>query len=126
MSIAATPDGSQVWVGNGLSGSVSVISVASGKVTATIGGAPESPGTATLDGAPLGIAFVAVPSRGASGNVEGRDHLDRGWCHGEAGQAVPGRHDDLTGPAHVEPQVGRGHDLYRASRYSFDLTLTGW
>ena len=62
MSIAATPDGSQVWVGNGLTGSVSVISVASGKITATIGGAPESPGTATLDAAPLGISFVAVSS----------------------------------------------------------------
>lgn len=59
MSIAATPDGSQVWVGNGLTGSVSVISVASGKITATIGGGP---GTATLDAAPLGISFVAVSS----------------------------------------------------------------
>ena len=58
MSIAATPDGSQVWVGNGLSGSVSVISVASGRVIATIGGGP---GTATLDAAPLGIAFAKAP-----------------------------------------------------------------
>jgi YVTN family beta-propeller protein len=57
MSVAATPDGSQVWVGNGLSGSVSVISVASGRVIATLGGR----GTTTLDAAPLGIAF-AKPS----------------------------------------------------------------
>jgi hypothetical protein len=33
--------------------------VASGKITATIGGGP---GTATLDAAPLGIAFVPVSS----------------------------------------------------------------
>jgi YVTN family beta-propeller protein len=59
MSIAATPDGSQVWVWNGLSGSVSVISVASGQVVATIGGGP---GTSTLDAAPLGMSFVALPS----------------------------------------------------------------
>jgi YVTN family beta-propeller protein len=59
MSIAATPDGSQVWVGNGLSGSVSVISVASGRVITTIDGGS---GTATLDAAPLGIAFAKAPS----------------------------------------------------------------
>jgi YVTN family beta-propeller protein len=55
MSIATTPDGAQVWVGNGLSGSVSVISVASGAVVATIGGGP---GTSALDAAPLGLAFA--------------------------------------------------------------------
>jgi YVTN family beta-propeller protein len=58
MSIAATPDGAQVWVGNGLSGTVSVISAASGKVAATI--RTERTGTAVL-----GIAFAA--SRLAAG-----------------------------------------------------------
>jgi hypothetical protein len=36
-----------------------VISVASGTIAATIGGGP---GTATLDAAPLGMSFVALPS----------------------------------------------------------------
>ena len=58
MSVAAAPNGKQVWVGNGLSGSVSVISVTSGQVTATISGWP---GQATVDTAPLAIAF-AKPS----------------------------------------------------------------
>jgi YVTN family beta-propeller protein len=60
MSLAVTPDGAQVWVGNGLSGSISVISVASGKVVRTISGGP---GTSAVDTAPLGIAFAqAHPS----------------------------------------------------------------
>jgi YVTN family beta-propeller protein len=58
MSVAVTPNGKQVWVGNGLSGSVSVISVTSAKVVATITGWPGRP---PLDTAPLGIAF-AKPS----------------------------------------------------------------
>jgi YVTN family beta-propeller protein len=58
MSIATPPGGAQVWVGNGLSGSVSVISVATGTVVATINGGP---GTSALDTAPLGIAFVQAP-----------------------------------------------------------------
>jgi YVTN family beta-propeller protein len=58
MSVAATPNGKQVWVGNGLSGTVSVISVPSGKVVATITGWPGRP---PLDTAPLAIAF-AKPS----------------------------------------------------------------
>ena len=58
MSVAVTPNGKQVWIGNGLSGSVSVISVPSAKVVATITGWPGRP---PLDTAPLGIAF-AKPS----------------------------------------------------------------
>jgi YVTN family beta-propeller protein len=62
-SIAITPDGSQVWVGNILNGDITVISPATNTVAGTISGAPGVPpppagGTATLDGAPLGIAFV--------------------------------------------------------------------
>jgi YVTN family beta-propeller protein len=54
-SIAVTPDGSQVWVGNTLSGNITVISTATNTVSGTISGGA---GTATLDAAPLGIAFV--------------------------------------------------------------------
>jgi YVTN family beta-propeller protein len=52
MSIAATPDGAQIWVGNGLSGTVSVISAASRQVIATIRAAAGNTN-------PLGIAFAA-------------------------------------------------------------------
>ena len=58
MSVAVSPDGSQVWVGNGLSGSVSVIATATGKVVATVGGGP---GTSTLDAAITDIAFAPAP-----------------------------------------------------------------
>jgi YVTN family beta-propeller protein len=62
-SIAITPDGSQVWVGNILDGDITVINPATNTVAGTISGAPGVPpppagGTATLDGAPLEIAFV--------------------------------------------------------------------
>jgi YVTN family beta-propeller protein len=56
-SIAVTPDGSQVWVGNILTGDVSVINPATNAVVGTVG-APPAGSTATLDGAPLGIAFA--------------------------------------------------------------------
>ncbi len=61
-SIAITPDGSQVWVGNILNGDITVISPATNTVAGTISGAPGVPlgSTATLDGAPLGIAFVGA------------------------------------------------------------------
>src|SRR5580693_5901214 len=54
-SVAVTPDGSQVWVGNNLTGNISVINPASDTVSATISGGS---GTATLLAAPLGIAFT--------------------------------------------------------------------
>jgi YVTN family beta-propeller protein len=61
-SIAVTPDGSQVWVGNILDGDITVINPATNTVVGTISGAPGAApppaGTATLDGAPLGIAFA--------------------------------------------------------------------
>jgi YVTN family beta-propeller protein len=57
-SVAVTPDGSEVWVGNGFSGNVSVIDVASGTVVATVAGGV---GTKPLNAAPLGIAFGRTP-----------------------------------------------------------------
>ena len=61
-SIAVTPDGSQVWVGSILDGDVTVINPATNTVVGTISGAPgvapPPANTATLDGAPLGIAFA--------------------------------------------------------------------
>jgi YVTN family beta-propeller protein len=54
-SVAVTPDGSQVWVGNILDGNITVINPATNTVAGTISGGT---GTATLDGQPLGIAFV--------------------------------------------------------------------
>jgi YVTN family beta-propeller protein len=42
MSIAATPDGSQVWVGNGYTGSISVISTATNAVIDTISGGGQA------------------------------------------------------------------------------------
>jgi DNA-binding beta-propeller fold protein YncE len=57
-SVAVTPDGSEVWVGNGLSGSVSAVAVASGAVVATMAGGP---GTKPINAAPLGIAFGRTP-----------------------------------------------------------------
>ncbi len=57
-SAAVTPDGSQVWVGNDMSGTLSVISVRTGTVTATI---PGGAGTAAIDAGPLGIAFGPMP-----------------------------------------------------------------
>jgi YVTN family beta-propeller protein len=54
-SIAVTPDGSQVWVGNILSGNITVINPATNTVAGTLS---FGTGTATLDGQPLGIAFV--------------------------------------------------------------------
>jgi YVTN family beta-propeller protein len=54
------PDGSQVWVGNVESGSVTVINPAINKVSGTI---TFAAGTAPLDGVPLGMAFVkATPA----------------------------------------------------------------
>jgi YVTN family beta-propeller protein len=47
-----------VWVGNGFSGNVSVIDVASGTVVATVAGGV---GTKPLNAAPLGIAFGRTP-----------------------------------------------------------------
>ena len=55
MSIAATPDGSQVWVGNILDGDVTVIDPATDTVTGTV---LQGAGTANFQAAPLGIAFV--------------------------------------------------------------------
>jgi YVTN family beta-propeller protein len=61
-SIAVTPDGSQVWVGSILDGDITVINPATNTVVGTISGAsgvaPPPANTATLDGAPLGIAFA--------------------------------------------------------------------
>jgi YVTN family beta-propeller protein len=54
-SVAVTPDDSQVWVGNILDGNITVINPATNAVAGTISGGT---GTATLDGQPLGIAFV--------------------------------------------------------------------
>ena len=54
-SVAVTPDDSQVWVGNVLDGNITVINPATNAVAGTISGGT---GTATLDGQPLGIAFV--------------------------------------------------------------------
>jgi YVTN family beta-propeller protein len=57
-SVAVTPDDSQVWVGNILDGNITVINPATNSVAGTIG---AGTGTATLDGQPLGIAFVPAP-----------------------------------------------------------------
>jgi len=57
--VAVVPDGSQVWVGNIYTGNISVINLASNTLAGTISGGT---GTATLNAAPLGIAFVAAPS----------------------------------------------------------------
>jgi YVTN family beta-propeller protein len=54
-SVAVTPNDSQVWVGNILDGTITVINPATNAVAGTISGGT---GTATLDGQPLGIAFV--------------------------------------------------------------------
>ena len=54
-AVAVTPDGRQVWVGNDLSGNVTVINPATNTVTTTISGGR---GTATLLAGPLGIAFT--------------------------------------------------------------------
>lgn len=59
-SVAVTPDGSQVWIGNNLSGNISVINPATNAVTSTISGGA---GTATLDAAPLAIAFTKATTR---------------------------------------------------------------
>jgi YVTN family beta-propeller protein len=53
-SVAVTPDGAQVWAGNDMSGTISVISTVTGNLTATI--AARS-GTGLVDAGPLGIAF---------------------------------------------------------------------
>jgi YVTN family beta-propeller protein len=54
MSIAATPDGSQVWVGNGYTGSISVISTATNTVTHTISGGGQA---TALNSSLTSIAF---------------------------------------------------------------------
>ena len=55
MSIAATPGGSQVWVGNGYTGSISVISTATNTVTTTtISGGGQA---TALNSALTSIAF---------------------------------------------------------------------
>ena len=54
-AVAVTPDGRQVWVGNDLSGNITVINPATNTVTTTISGGS---GTATLLAGPLGIAFT--------------------------------------------------------------------
>jgi YVTN family beta-propeller protein len=58
MSVTVSPDGSQVWVGNGFTGSVSVIATATNSIVATVGGGP---GTSTLDAAITDIAFAPAP-----------------------------------------------------------------
>jgi YVTN family beta-propeller protein len=58
MSVSVSPDGSEVWVGNGYSGSVSIIAAANNSVVATVGGGP---GTSTLDAAITGIVFAPAP-----------------------------------------------------------------
>jgi YVTN family beta-propeller protein len=54
-AVAVTPDGRQVWVGNDLSGNITVINPATNTVSTTISGGS---GTATLLAGPLGIAFT--------------------------------------------------------------------
>ncbi|MEV4257866.1 hypothetical protein AB0J52_32290 [Spirillospora sp. NPDC049652] len=56
--VALTPDGREAWVGNVLSGSVTVIDTASNRVTATIVGGV---GTKPIDAAPQSIAFAPAP-----------------------------------------------------------------
>jgi phospholipase C len=57
-SVTVSPDGSEVWAGNGYSGSVSIIAAATNAVVATVGGGP---GTSTLDAAITDIAFTPAP-----------------------------------------------------------------
>jgi YVTN family beta-propeller protein len=57
--VAVTPDGSQVWVGNMLTGNVTVINPATNTVSGTIS---AGSGTATLNAEPFSIAFVSVSS----------------------------------------------------------------
>lgn len=55
-SIAFTPDGSQLWVGNTLQGNISVIDPTTNTVTRTVtAGVPTQE---SIDGAPIGFAFV--------------------------------------------------------------------
>jgi YVTN family beta-propeller protein len=54
-SVAVTPDGSQVWVGNILDGDVTVIDPATNTVIGTV---LQGTGTANYQDAPLGITFV--------------------------------------------------------------------
>jgi YVTN family beta-propeller protein len=54
-SVAVTPDGSQVWVGNILTGDITVINPATNAVAGTL---ISGTGTSNLDGQPLAIAFV--------------------------------------------------------------------
>jgi YVTN family beta-propeller protein len=49
-----TPDGAQVWAGNTLTGSLSVISTATNTLVTTI---PGGPGTSALNSAPTDIVF---------------------------------------------------------------------
>ena len=64
LSIAATPDGSQVWVGNGYTGSISVISTATNTVVDTISGGGQA---TALNSAITDIAFgPAGPSHDAT------------------------------------------------------------
>ena len=65
--MAVTPDGSQVWVGNNLTGNITVINPPTDTVSATISAAR----TATLLAAPLGIAFAPAASA-----------VPRGWRAG--------------------------------------------
>ena len=58
-TVAVTPDGSQVWVGNVASGDITVISPATDTVAGTISGGP---GTSALNSEPQGIAFVKAPA----------------------------------------------------------------
>jgi YVTN family beta-propeller protein len=57
-AVGITPDGSEAWIGNDLSGTVSVISTATNTVTTTI---TSGTGTQSLDAAPLGIVFAKAP-----------------------------------------------------------------
>jgi YVTN family beta-propeller protein len=54
-SVAVTPDGSQVWVGNVFDGDVTVIDPATDTSSGTI---LQGTGTANFQAAPLGIAFA--------------------------------------------------------------------
>jgi len=58
MSVTTSPDGSQVWVGNGYTGDVSVISTATNSVVATLA---QGTGTSNLDAAITDIAFAPAP-----------------------------------------------------------------
>jgi YVTN family beta-propeller protein len=55
-SLGFTPDGSQLWVGNTLQGNISVIDPATNTVASTVtAGVPTQE---SIDGAPIGFAFV--------------------------------------------------------------------